>query len=194
MKIYYIMGKSCSGKTVFFNKLLADKGLHLNPIVTYTTRPMRRNEKEGVEYHFITDDQANELLKSNKVIECRTYDTEYGVWSYMTVDDGQFKDDKKYIGIGTIESYRSLVMRFGTSVMVPLCIEASPATLLARSVARLDDNDEKGYMEACRRYIKDAVDYSDANLNRCGIYTRYNNDSTVGKSALIAIRSLIRKE
>ena len=193
MKIYYIMGKSCSGKSVLCDKLLKDTSLKLKPIITYTTRPRREREKDGVEYYFINDNQAKELLDSNKVIERRVYDTEYGKWSYMTVDDGQFEEGNKYIGIGTLESYWSMVLKFGMEVMVPIYIEASPWTLLTRSISRLPDDDNKGYMEACRRYLKDAVDYSDANLNKCGIYTRYNNDTTYGRAALVQIKTLIRE-
>ena len=32
MKIYYLLGKSCSGKSVLYTKLLADKKLKLTPI------------------------------------------------------------------------------------------------------------------------------------------------------------------
>lgn len=194
MKIYYLLGKSCSGKTVLYTKLLADKKLKLTPIITYTTRPIRQGEKEGKEYHFITADKAKELLDSNKVIERRVYNTEYGEWAYMTVDDGQFVDYKRYIGIGTLESYWSLVLRFGSDVVVPIYLECSPWTILSRAMGRLNDDDEKGYLEACRRYIQDAVDYSDANLSKYKILTRYDNDLGYGRSALTKVKALIGKE
>ena len=37
-------------------------------VVSYTTRPIRENEIEGREHYFITDKEADKLLKENKVI------------------------------------------------------------------------------------------------------------------------------
>ena len=39
--IYYIMGKSASGKDSVFRVLAADPELGLRTVVMYTTRPMR---------------------------------------------------------------------------------------------------------------------------------------------------------
>ena len=51
-KIFYIMGKSSSGKDTIYSRLLQDSELGLSRIVLYTTRPMREGETEGKEYHF----------------------------------------------------------------------------------------------------------------------------------------------
>lgn len=50
-KIFYIMGKSSSGKDTIYKRLLEDKGLDLCNIVLYTTRPMRQGEQPGREYY-----------------------------------------------------------------------------------------------------------------------------------------------
>ena len=49
-KIFYIMGKSSSGKDSIYRKLEADEELGLERLVIYTTRPVRDGEKEGREY------------------------------------------------------------------------------------------------------------------------------------------------
>ena len=41
-KIFYIMGKSSSGKDTIYKKLLGDRELELRNIILYTTRPMRQ--------------------------------------------------------------------------------------------------------------------------------------------------------
>lgn len=46
-KIFYIMGKSSSGKDTIYSRLLEDSQLGLSRIVLYTTRPMREGEQEG---------------------------------------------------------------------------------------------------------------------------------------------------
>ena len=52
-KIYVLMGKSATGKDTIYKKLLERDNLHLQEVVTYTTRPIRENETEGMEYHFV---------------------------------------------------------------------------------------------------------------------------------------------
>ena len=48
----FIMGKTCSGKTRIVEELCKKYGYH--KLVTYTTRPMRKAERDGVDYHFIS--------------------------------------------------------------------------------------------------------------------------------------------
>ena len=51
-KIFYVMGKSSSGKDTIFKRL--EKCLpELKTIVLDTTRPIREGEKDGVEYYFV---------------------------------------------------------------------------------------------------------------------------------------------
>ena len=44
--IFYLMGKSSSGKDTVYSRILEDS--ELIPIVLYTTRPIRAGEREGV--------------------------------------------------------------------------------------------------------------------------------------------------
>ena len=67
-KLFCIMGKSASGKDTIFKKLTQDENLDLKRVVSYTTRPMREGEQEGVEYHFVTAQRLEELQKEGKVI------------------------------------------------------------------------------------------------------------------------------
>ena len=49
-KIFYIMGKSSSGKDSIYRKLESTEEFGLKRLVIYTTRPIRDGEKEGREY------------------------------------------------------------------------------------------------------------------------------------------------
>ena len=51
-KIFYVFGKSSTGKDTIYRNLMENKALRLRPIVPYTTRPVRAGETPGVEYHF----------------------------------------------------------------------------------------------------------------------------------------------
>ena len=48
-KIFYVMGKSSSGKDTIFRELMKDETLGLQEIVHYTPRPSRAGEKDGVD-------------------------------------------------------------------------------------------------------------------------------------------------
>ena len=104
-RIFYLMGKSASGKDTLFKKVL-EENPDLKTVILYTTRPMREGEQDGVEYHFCSSEQLQEFERQGKLIEIRTYQTVLGPWSYATVDDGQIKlEDSSYLVIGTLESY-----------------------------------------------------------------------------------------
>ena len=60
-KIFYIMGKSSSGKDTIYENLLGREGLSLHPLIMYTTRPIRAGETDGVQYHFVTEEQLKAL-------------------------------------------------------------------------------------------------------------------------------------
>ena len=60
-KIYFVLGKSCSGKDTIFRYLKENTELNLKTVVGYTTRPMRKNEKDGREYFFVSKECLDNL-------------------------------------------------------------------------------------------------------------------------------------
>ena len=108
-KIYYLMGKSASGKDHIYENLIQETALDLKPFVLYTTRPIRSGEQDGREYFFVDEKRLSELREAGKIIEERMYSTVQGPWYYFTADDGQIDLVKHdYLGIGTLESYLKL--------------------------------------------------------------------------------------
>ena len=63
-KIYYMMGKSASGKDTLF-KEVKQAFPELRTITLYTTRPIREGERDGVEYFFV-DDAALDCYESRE--------------------------------------------------------------------------------------------------------------------------------
>ena len=177
-KIFYLMGKSASGKDTIYKKIKA-KLPELKTIVIYTTRPIRENETEGVEYHFVNEEKLCEFQKKGKVIELREYNTVHGVWKYFTADDGQFDDrfDSNFIAIGTLESYAGMKRYFGEDKIVPIYIEVEDGVRLERALARERGQKVPKYEELCRRFLADAADFSPVKLKEMGITRKYiNND------------------
>lgn len=174
-KIFYVMGKSASGKDTVY-KLLLERMPELKTVVLYTTRPVRDGETEGIEYHFVTEEKLCEVKGSGRLIEVRTYQTVYGPWSYFTVDDGQFDlNNHDYLMIGTLESFEKMQGYFGKEDVVPLYICVEDGVRLERALCRERMQKQPKYSELCRRYLADEKDFSEENLMRCGISKRYEN-------------------
>ena len=173
-KLFYLMGKSASGKDTIYKKVKEELP-ELKPIVIYTTRPIREGEKDGVEYHFVNEKRLQELQKAGKVIELRAYHTVHGIWKYFTADDGQFDREDHLIAIGTLESYVQLRKYFGDAKLVPIYIEVEDGVRLERALSREKQQKTPKYEELCRRFLADAADFSEGKLEEAGITKRYRN-------------------
>lgn len=176
-KIFFVMGKSASGKDTVYKKLL-EHFPEMRTVTLYTTRPMREGETEGMEYHFIERKLLEAMESRGRVIETRTYQTMYGPWSYATVDDGQIDlSEHSYIMIGTLESYESIRNYFGNERTVPIYIEVEDGERLIRAVNREKQQKAPRYAELCRRFLADEIDFSEEKLAQAGIVPgqRYEN-------------------
>ena len=175
-KIFYLMGKSASGKDTIYKKV-KEQLPELKTIVIYTTRPIREGEQDGVEYFFVDDGGLQELQRAGKVIELREYNTVHGIWKYFTADDGQFEIDGevKYLMIGTLESYEKLCDYFGQELVVPLYLELPDGIRLRRALERESVQKQPNYREVCRRYLADEDDFSEEQLMRLKIPKRFSN-------------------
>lgn len=175
-KIFYLMGKSASGKDTIYKRLLGECP-GLCPVLLYTTRPMRNGEKQGIEYYFITERELDEFQKKGKVIERRIYHTAAGLWSYATVDDGKFGRGKEdYLAIGTLESYEKIKGYFG-DIVLPIYIVVETGVRLERALMRERQQREPDYVEMCRRFLADEEDFSEKNLRKSGIFRMFENQS-----------------
>lgn len=176
-KIFYIIGKSATGKDTIYEYLLGREELGLKPLIPYTTRPLRAKEKEGVEYHFTDEAGLEKLAAEGKVIELREYQTIQGIWKYFTADDAHLDLEREdYLGIGVLESYRKIREYFGPERVVPLYIQVEDGLRLERALKRERKQEHPGYEEMCRRFLADQQDFSDEKLREAGILRRFSND------------------
>ncbi len=178
MKIYYLMGKSASGKDTIYKRLLEDETLELEPIIIYTTRPMRSYEMDGREYHFVSVERMKELELSGKVIEKRSYNTVHGIWNYFTVYDEKLSkaSDENFLMLGTLESYIKVRDYFTDGVVEPLYIYVEDGERLQRALTRERAQENPKFEEMCRRFMADQIDFSKEKLDEAGINKFYIND------------------
>lgn len=175
-KIFYIMGKSSSGKDTIFRKLQEDETLNLKTIVLYTTRPIRAGETDGETYHFVTEEQLKKIQKEGRVIEIRTYNTVHGLWKYFTVHDFQINlEEENYLIIGTLESYIKTREYFGEEYLVPIYIEVEDGIRLSRALKRERIQETPKYTEMCRRFLADTEDFAEEKILAAGIERRFQN-------------------
>lgn len=173
--IFTIIGKSATGKDFLFNRILDELKLPLKTVVTYTTRPIRAGEKDGVVYNFRTIPEFLDLREKGLVIESRCYHTMLGDWYYFTVDDGQITPENDYLMITTLEGFESLRNFYGSERVVPLYVEVNDGERLSRAVKREMGQKTPKFDEVCRRYLADEIDFSDDKIVRLGITRRFDN-------------------
>ena len=174
-KIFYVMGKSASGKDTIYKRLRQSLP-QMGTVVMYTTRPMRDGEENGREYHFTDREFLERVKKEGRLIECRTYETVCGPWDYFTVDDGQIElESGSYLMMGTLESYRKMREYYGAEVLVPIYIQVEDGLRLQRALDRERSQSHPNYSEMCGRILADEEDFKEENLADCGITERYEN-------------------
>lgn len=181
--IFVIMGKSASGKDNIYKELLKGS-LQLEPLVIYTTRPMRSGEQEGSEYYFTDKEHLDALRSAGKVIEERVYHVFVGGepddWYYFTADDGNIKPaEKNYLSIGTLESFVKLRRYFGERYVVPLLVDSRADLRLMRSIERERMQETGNYKELCRRFLADEEDFSEERIADAGVSFRFYNNGTL---------------
>ena len=85
--IIAIVGSSGAGKTTI---ALAMQQAGIPQIVSYTTRPTRQGETNGVEHHFVTEAEADVLIKQHSLAAY----TEINGYRYFTLTRQlQYRDD-----------------------------------------------------------------------------------------------------
>lgn len=66
--LFCIVGQTCSGKDSLVNELIKNHPDKFKAVCSYTDRPKRDTETEGIEHHFLSYDEFNELVKTHELI------------------------------------------------------------------------------------------------------------------------------
>lgn len=141
-KIFALLGYSSVGKDTILKQVLKDID-DVKPIISTTTRPMRKGETEGVEYYFIDDTEF--FRRGTDFVEQRIYHTkvkENGVekeatWRYG-IERAELEKDDYLIVIVDSVGYKELKNYVGNGRIVPIFISAPQEELRARALARGD--------------------------------------------------------
>lgn len=129
-----IIGESGSGKSTLQEMLIKNDSRY-KKVIKYTTRPKRENEKDGVDYHFISESRFEKLIKKDFFAEYAKYrDWFYGIAKEDCVDS-QYS-----VAILTPVGLRTL-LRLGVKV-TSIYLYADRRSRLINILARGDNVDE----------------------------------------------------
>lgn len=168
-KLIALFGESGSGKDFTLRELLQTNfgQENLFRVVSYTTRPMRKGEEAGVNYHFLptaAEFFAKELIEHSEFNNCF-----YG----SAIDT--LKKDKINIGVYDIRRIQQIIKNENIECY-PIYIKASQKNRLIRQLEREESPDCD---EIVRRYIADKKDFIPVTFNTTGFdfVTFENNDN-----------------
>ena len=165
--ILILIGKTSSGKTLIKEKLT---GKGFAGITTYTSRPMRKGEKQDVTYHFISDKDFKQKINEGFFAEWKSYITADGVWYYGTALEDLKNGEYNSVIILTPDGYRDVVNKLSEKPTA-IYVYANNSTIKKRLMMRGDNPNE-----AQRRLEHDNEDFKGIENEVDKIV--YNNDGT----------------
>lgn len=146
-----LIGKSCSGKDTVAKELVC---MGYERIVTYTTRPQRKGEIDGIHYHFISEKLFKKMIEDGAFAEWREYKTKSGTWFYGSLLT-DYRGRKKVI-ILTPDGYKKVqnIINNKKISFKTFYLKVSNKTIKKRMYNR--DSDKT---ESKRRYKADKKDF-----------------------------------
>lgn len=184
-----LIGRSCSGKDTILNKLVKEYGY--KSMVTYTTRPMRKNEIQYKTYHFISDKSFIKKINADFFLEFRKYNTVDGIWYYGSAKEDYEKADDNTVIILTpsgLKSLKEYIEKYELNLeIISIYIDVDIDTIKKRLEKRGDNK-----KEAERRAKADSEDFKDIELDVDAVF--HNNDGVNINDIVKHIDSYIKEK
>lgn len=111
--VIILCGVSGSGKDYILNHLTS---YGVIPLVSLTTRPIRPNETNGIDYDFVSEEDFLHMIEAEYFIEYRTYNTLVNnipaTWHYGLAKQ-PLEIDKQYVVILDMQGTRDFIKWYG---------------------------------------------------------------------------------
>ena len=183
--ILVICGKTASGKNLV-RDILVEK-YNYNPIITYTSRPPRKGEKQDITYHFISTDEFIEKINNGFFAEWKDYVTNDGIWYYGTALDDCVNATDNDVIILTPDGVRDLKKNGVNAIAIYLYSNLN--TIKHRLKFRGDD-----LSEVERRISSDIKDFKNAEMlaDRIAYNNLNDNIDSVVENVLCWYEKILR--
>lgn len=123
-KTIILLGKSAAGKDYILNYLIEEYGF--NPIISHTTRPIRKNEVNGKDYYFIDSKEFSQMLFNEEFVEAREYATLFenkpDIW-YYGITKEEFDNKTKKICVVDTTGQQEIIKYCGKENIVSIYID-----------------------------------------------------------------------
>lgn len=177
IKVVAIMGKAGSGKDTLLHEIFKNQNQNFKEIISCTTRPPREGERDGVNYHFLNDEQFLNQVKHGEMLEY----TEFRKWYYGT-SMNNLDVNKINIGVFNPSGVGQLAQAKNVEVLI-FEINCSDKERLLRQLNREVSPDVN---EIIRRFHTDNEDFEFERINsmvKDKWHYIINNDATVELNA-----------
>jgi len=148
-RVFVISAPSGTGKTTIARKL-KEEIPELELIVSYTTRKPRTEEKNGVNYHFVTEKQFRKMIADGAFAEwAEVYGNYYGT-SNKTIMTNLARGKKVFLTIDT-QGGRNIIKKFPHATLIgilPPSIKEQERRIRSRS--GLDEHEIEKRLAAAR--------------------------------------------
>ena len=174
MSVIILTGKSCSGKDGVRREL---EGRGFENIVSWSSRPIRENEVDGVDYHFVNRSQFEKMIMTEQMIEYRTYNTLLNnnpdTW-YYGLKKEKLDFNNKYVVILDLDGVENFIKYYGKEncYVVYMCCPKKERKRRAIARGSYDKTEWK------RRTKADEKDFKSKRLDKLVDFTivNMNND------------------
>lgn len=156
-KIIALIGEAGSGKDTVMQRVLK-KNPNLNEIISFTTRPPREGEVNGINYYYISTEQFTEKVLNDEMLEA----TCFNGWFYGTGFDS-LRSDCVNIGVFNPEGIDAMMSHGKNKIdLYVYYVNTTPKNRLLRQLNREINPDVD---EIIRRYKADLMDFEDLDFH-----------------------------
>ena len=178
-----LVGESGSGKDTLMKKVVSWKPKKFHEIISCTTRPMRENEKDGVNYYFLSEQEFYNRIAKDDFLEVSRFNN----WNYGTCRSS-LSTELPNIGVFNPEGIRSLKQEKDIDLYVYRIMCSDKERLLRQLNREIEPNVD----EIVRRYETDKKDF--AVFDAEGDYRIIDNETETDlTNGVLYLRSLLFK-
>lgn len=176
IKVIAIIGKAGSGKDTLMKAILKQEP-NIHEIVSFTSRPIRENEIDGVNYHFITPIEFRKRINDKQIFEYTVYNED---WYYGTGIES-YKEDCINIGVFNPDGVRQLLL----NPKVEVTVFYTQANGKVRLIRQLNREYNPNVNEIVRRYSTDEKDFSNLDFDYTVLRNEYWEDIQINTDKIL---------